>query len=83
MDITNLDDLKQLLLTVDAANGESMEKLDHKTRESLERARNADVRINFNQNSLRGMDVHLQKTSLIERRIKEREKALGSKIASV
>jgi hypothetical protein len=36
-----------------------MEKLNHKTGETLERARNADSGVHFNQNALGSMNVNL------------------------
>ena len=62
---THLDDLEQLLFAVDAADGEPMEQLDHESREALECARDADVRIDLNQYALCGVDVDLEPTSFV------------------
>lgn len=42
-----LDHPKQLLLAVDAANAEPVQKLDHQPREALERSGNPDVRVHL------------------------------------
>jgi hypothetical protein len=62
-----LDDLEELLGAVDAADGELVEKLDHEAAETLERARDADVRIDFDEDALSGVDVDLQQPCLVQR----------------
>ena len=54
-----LNNLQKLLLRVGRANGETMEKLDHETSESLESTRNANGWRDLNQDALGGVDIDL------------------------
>lgn len=72
-----LDHAKKFLLRSCGANRHAMKKLDHKTSESLERARNADCRVDFDENSSGGVNVNLKFASLVDRGIEEGEKTLG------
>lgn len=60
-----LDDPEQLLLGVGRANGQSMKQLDHEAGKTLEGARNADRRVDLDQDTFGGMDVDLQFTGLV------------------
>jgi hypothetical protein len=71
-----LDDFEQLLGSVDAADAQLVEELDHQAAEALERARDADVRVDLDEDALRGVDVHLQQAGLVQRRVEEGEEAL-------
>jgi hypothetical protein len=71
-----LDHLEQLFLRVGRANRQTMEQLHHQASKSLECSRNAHCRADFNQDAFRGVDVDLQTTSLIDRRIEKGEKTL-------
>lgn len=53
-----------------------MEQLDHQTGKPLERSRNADGRIDFNQNTLGCVNEDLQAPGLVDGRIQQGEKAL-------
>lgn len=74
-----LDDPQQLLLGIGGANGESMQKLDHETGEALEGARNADGRVDLDQDPFGGMDVDLEFASLVDGRVEESEETLSDK----
>jgi hypothetical protein len=53
-----------------------VEELDHETGETLEGSGNADGRVDFDQNTLRGVDENLQATGLVDRRVQESQKTL-------
>ena len=71
-----LDHLEQLFRAVDGADREAMEELDHEAAEALERAGDADGRIDLNEDAARGVDIHLQLAGLVQGRVEEREEAL-------
>ena len=54
-----------------------MEELDHQAGESLERARDADRRADFDQNALGGVDVDLQLSGLVDGRVEQSEQTLS------
>lgn len=64
-----LDDAKELLGSLYATDTELVQELDHETAEALEGSRDTDVRVDFDEDSLGGVDVHLEKTSLVEGRV--------------
>lgn len=74
-----LDDPQQLLLRVGRADGQTVKQLDHQAGESLERAGNADGRVDFDQDSFGGMDVDLELAGLVGRGIEQGKKALDDK----
>ena len=47
-----------------------MQELHHETCEAFERSGNSDCRANFNEDSLRRVDIDLQLPGLIHRRVK-------------
>jgi hypothetical protein len=53
--------------------------LDHQTGETLECAGNADGGVDFDQDTLGGVDENLQATSLVDGRVEEGEKALNGR----
>jgi hypothetical protein len=71
-----LDDLEQLLLGIGRANGQTVQQLDHQTGETLECAGNANGGVDFDQDTLGGVDENLQAASLVDRGVEESEKAL-------
>jgi hypothetical protein len=71
-----LDDLEELLLRVGGADGETVEQLDHKTGETLEGSGNTDGGVDFDQNSLGGVDEDLEATGLVDGGVKESQKTL-------
>jgi hypothetical protein len=71
-----LDDFEQLLGSVDAADAQLVEELDHQAAEALEGARDADVGVDLDEDALRGVDVHLEQAGLVQRRVEEGEEAL-------
>lgn len=71
-----LDHLKELLLRVGGADGESVEQLDHQTGESLERSRNADGGVDFNQHTLGRVDENLQATGLVHGGVEKSKQTL-------
>lgn len=71
-----LDDLEQLLLGIGGANGQAVQQLDHQTSETLECAGNANGGVNFDQDTLGGVDENLQAASLVDGGVEEGEKAL-------
>ena len=50
----------------------------HETAETLERPGDANMRVDLNENALCGVDVDLQESRLVERRVEQREQALGT-----
>ena len=48
----------------------------HQTREALECARNAHSWIDFDEDTLRRVDVHLKKASLVQGRVEKSQEAL-------
>jgi hypothetical protein len=66
-----LDDLQELLGGVGGADGKLVEKLDHQTGETLEGTRNTDGRVDFDKNTLRALDVHLELAGFVDRRVEE------------
>lgn len=52
----------------------------HQAREALERARDADARVDLDEDALGRLDVDLQQAGLVQRRVEEREKALISSV---
>lgn len=54
-----------------------MQKLNHETGKALECARYPDSRAHFNENSFRSVNVDLELSCLVHRRVEESEKTLG------
>lgn len=71
-----LDDLQQLLGTRRGANAQGVQQLHHQAGKTLESARNPDGRIDFDEDALGGMDVNLQFTRLVDRRVEQGQQAL-------
>lgn len=71
-----LDDAEELLLRSGGSDGEAMEELDHETGESFESARNADGRVDFDQDALGCVNVYLQFTGFVDGRVEQSEQAL-------
>ena len=61
-----LDDFEQLLLGIDAADGEAVEELDHETGETLECAGNADGGGDFDEDVLGCVNVDLQLSGFVD-----------------
>ena len=74
-----LNDLEQLLGSVHAPDKELMEKLDHQAREALERPRNPHGRVHFDEDTFSGVDIHLKKSSFVQRRVQQGKKTLWGK----
>lgn len=53
-----------------------MKQLDHQTRKTFERPRNAHGRRDFNQNAFGSMDVDLELSCLVDRGIEEGQETL-------
>lgn len=53
-----------------------MEELDHEAGETLEGSRNTDGGVDFDEDSLGGLDVDLEFTGLVDGRVEEGEKTL-------
>lgn len=71
-----LDDPQKLFATTHAADAELVQKLDHESGETFEGSRNAHVRVDFDENTTGGVDVDLEETGFVERRVEEGEEAL-------
>ena len=54
-----------------------MEELNHETSESLEGTWDTDCRTDFDEDTLRGVDVDLEFSCLVDRRVEEGKKTLG------
>lgn len=46
-------------------------QITHEAREPLERARDPDMRVNLDEDTLGCMNIHLQQASLVKRRIEQ------------
>jgi hypothetical protein len=77
-----LDHLDELLLRGCRSNLVSVEKLYHKTSESLECTRNAHGRAHPDEDILGGLDVDLKLTRLVDWRVEEGQKTLDFKVSS-
>jgi len=53
-----------------------MKELNHETGESLEGTRDADCRADFDEDTLSGVDVDLEFSCLVDRRVEEGKKTL-------
>lgn len=63
------DNLQQLLLRVDGADREAVEKLYHKTSETLKGTWNAYRGADFDQNAFGCVNVDLELAGLVDRRV--------------
>jgi len=70
------DDLEQLLLRVGGPDREPMQQLDHQAGEAFESSRNTHRRADLDQDALDGLDVDLELSGLVDRRIEQGEEAL-------
>ena len=70
------DHAKEFFLRGGGANRHAVEELDHETSESLECSRNADGRVDFDEDALCGVNVDLEFASLVDGRVEESKKAL-------
>lgn len=50
--------------------------MDHETSESFERTGNSDTRADFNEDSFGGVDVNLQLSGFVDRRIEQSKETL-------
>lgn len=64
-----LDHLEQLLGPVERPDRQLVQQLDHQASEPFERSRNAHRRVHLNQHASRRVDVHLQPSRLVQRRV--------------
>lgn len=71
-----LDDLKELLLRCGGSNGQTVKELDHETSESFEGSRDAYGWVDFDQDTLGGMNVDLELASFVDWRVEEGKEAL-------
>jgi len=71
-----LDDFEQLFLGIDAANGETMEELDHQAGETLEGAGDTDGGGDFDEDVFGGVDVDLELAGFVDGGVEEGEEAL-------
>ena len=60
-----LDYAQELLGPVGTTDGKLVQKLHHEATEALESTRDADVRVDLNQDTLRSVDVHLKQARLV------------------
>lgn len=74
------DHPKKLFLRGRRTDRHSMKKLNHKTGEALERTRNADRWINFDEDPPGGVNVNLKFASLVDGRIEQSEKTLEESV---
>lgn len=61
------DDFQQFLLRVGGPDGEAVQELNHQTGKSLEGSRDADGRVDLDQDALGGVDVDLKLACLVDR----------------
>jgi len=78
-----LDDLEEDIRTISGSDLEFIEELDHQTGETLESTGNTHAGRDVDEDVAGGLDVHLQVTSLVERRIKESEEALVKDVGAI
>lgn len=71
-----LDDLEQLLGSVDAPDEELVQQLDHEPREPLEGARDPHGRVHFDEHALGGVDVDLEQPGFVEWGVKQGKETL-------
>lgn len=71
-----LDDLEQLFLGGDGANGQAVQELHHQTGEALKGTRNAHRRAHLDEHALGRVDVNLQFAGFVDGRVEEGEQAL-------
>lgn len=71
-----LDDLEQLLGSVDAPDEELVQQLDHQPREPLEGARDPHGRVHFDEHALGGVDVDLEEPRFVEWGVEQCEETL-------
>ena len=71
-----LDDFEKLFLGSRRPNAEFVEQLNHEAGEALECARDANSRRDFDEHAFGGVDIDLELASLVDGRVKEREKTL-------
>lgn len=64
-----LDDFQQFLLRVDRSNGQFMKQLDHETGETFKGSGNSNCGAHFDENTFGGVDVNLEATGLVDRRV--------------
>lgn len=72
-----LDDLEELLLRRGGPDGQTVQQLHHQTGETLEGTRDAHARADFDEDTLGCVDVDLEPSSLVDRRVEKGKQALG------
>jgi hypothetical protein len=77
------DHAKEFFLGSRGSDGHAVEKLDHETSESLECTRNADGRIDFDEDAFRGVYVNLEFAGLVNGRVEEGKEALEGSVFAV
>lgn len=70
------DDLKELLLGVGGADGQTVQKLHHQASKTLEGTGNADRGVDFDQDPFGGMDEDLELASLVHRGVEQGKQTL-------
>lgn len=78
-----LDDLEQLLLGVGRADRQPVKELNHQPGKPLESPRNTHRGVDFDEDPLRGMDVNLQPSGLVDGGVEEGEKALDRSVTTL
>jgi hypothetical protein len=71
-----LDNLEELFLRVCRSYGQFVEKLDHEPSEALEGTRYPHCRADLDEDSFRGVDVDLELSSFVYRRVQKGKQAL-------
>jgi hypothetical protein len=71
-----LDDFQKLFLRVGGSYGQFMEQLDHKASKALEGARDANCRADFDEDSFGGVNIDLELSSFVYRRVEKSKQAL-------
>ena len=71
-----LDNLDELDTGIRCSDAVLVEKLDHKPSEPLESSGDTGGRVDLNENVLRSSDENLEKSSSVERRVKQHQQAL-------
>ena len=65
-----LDDFEEFFLGIRGSNGEPMQELHHETCKALESSGNSDRGADFDQDSLRRVDIDLQLPGFVHWRVK-------------
>lgn len=71
-----LDHLQQFFLRIGGADGQPVQQLHHQSSESLEGTGYSNTWADLDEDSLRGVDVYLKFSSLVDGRVEESQKTL-------